>query len=99
MKRIYTIGKFYGLGLAVSTAIAFVVHVHGYFFDSFYAFQSVSITAKGIVLCSFFMGFNFWVIAKSFAQINLPLWQKRLCNAWLFCLLVMLLLLIVEEHC
>jgi hypothetical protein len=66
MKQFVTILKFYGFGFLISFVLMLVIHLYGYFVDSFYAFQSYSHSIEAVLLVAFLVGFHLWI----FHQLN-----------------------------
>lgn len=62
MKNVKTFAKYTAYGLMISIIMGAFVHLYGFLFDSFYAFQDISISIKAVLLLTIPNGMNFWII-------------------------------------
>lgn len=100
MKNVKTFAKYSAYGLMISIIMGAFVHFYGFLFDSFYAFQDISISIKAVLLLTIPNGMNFWIINNIERYTNHPNPYYKIifglmANYWLGCIISFVILCLV----
>lgn len=92
MKNFKTFAKYTAYGLMVSIIMGAFVHLYGFLFDSFYAFQDLSVSTKAVLLLTIPNGMHLWIINNIERYTNHPnpyykISFSLMANYWLGCIL------------
>lgn len=100
MKNVKTFAKYAAYGLMISIIMAAFVHLYGFLFDSFYAFQDLSVSTKAVLLLTIPNGMHLWIInniERYTNHIN-PYYKitfSLMANYWLGCIFSFVVLCLV----
>lgn len=100
MKNVKTFAKYTAYGLMISIIMGAFVHLYGFLFDSFYAFQDLSISIKAVVLLTIPNGMHLWIINNIERYTNHPNPYYKIifglmANYWLGCIISFVVLCLV----
>jgi hypothetical protein len=100
MKNFKTFAKYSAYGLLVSIIMGAFVHLYGFLFDSFYAFQDLSVSSKAVLLLTIPNGMHLWIINNMERYTNHPNSYYKIifglmANYWLGCILSFVVLCLV----
>lgn len=62
MKYLFVFLKYYIYGLLTAFVMVVLIHIYGFFIDSFYAFYDYKISISTASITAIPLGINFWVI-------------------------------------
>ena len=100
MKNFKTFAKYTAYGLMISIIMAAFVHLYGFLFDSFYAFQDLSVSTKAVLLLTIPNGMHLWIInnIERYTNHSNPYYKitfSLMANYWLGCILSFVVLCLV----
>jgi hypothetical protein len=100
MKNLKTFAKYSAYGLMISIIMGAFVHLYGFLFDSFYAFQDLSVSTKAVLLLTIPNGMHLWIInnIERYTNHSNPYYKITFClmaNYWLGCILSFVVLCLV----
>jgi hypothetical protein len=100
MKNFKTFVKYATYGLLVSIIMGAFVHLYGFLFDSFYAFQDLSVSSKAVLLLTIPNGMHLWIINNMERYTNHPNPYYKIifglmANYWLGCILSFVVLCLI----
>jgi hypothetical protein len=100
MKNVKTFAKYAAYGLMISIIMGAFVHLYGFLFDSFYAFQDLSVSTKAVLLLTIPNGIHLWIInnIERYTNHSNPYYKivfGLIANYWLGCILSFVVLCLV----